>query len=385
MSADEMKKGKTNQGKLNLQFLEACKCLTEKPDLAKLKELVENGADIKAHDNMGFAALRWATHIYDRDVMRFFLEHGADINEVIHYKDKTVSTVWLNKVGYSQLEDLRLMLSYGARANDCDSDGNTALLKYCAGNPVREGVALLLEYGASAKAVNKEQNSALHLVARTTVDPETVQLLIEAGGDVNLRNDMGDTPLHVNARFKLAGDERTTLCLLERGADCDAVNGDGDTALLLAARCDKEFVVKALVDHGADKELRDASGQKALDIALSKAFLKTACHIDPQALVEYYKRADKAGIDKIRTAIIDSLRAGMHHCRSNKEGYAIFSRRGDGYVFEDYIEGVSPPVVSNYKTDTDALQLLYDINRSYGQSDETELAVYQKILRSLQR
>ncbi|PKL46218.1 MAG: hypothetical protein CVV42_17190 [Candidatus Riflebacteria bacterium HGW-Riflebacteria-2] len=75
----------------------------------------------------------------------------------------------------------------------------------------------------------------------------------------------------------------------------------------------------------------------------------------------------------------------MHHYRSNKEGYATFSRRGDGYVFEDYIEGVSPPAVSIYKTDTDALQFLYDINRSYGQSDETELAVYQKILRSLQR
>ncbi len=380
-----MNKGKTNKGKLNLQFLKACKCLTEKPDLARLKELVEQGADINAHDTMGFAALKWATHIYDRDVMRFFLEHGADINEVIHYKDNTVSTAWLNKVGNSQLEDLRLMLSFGARPNDCDSAGNTALLNYCAGNPVREGVALLLEHGASAKAVNKELNSALHLVARATVDPETVQLLIEAGCDVNLRNDMGDTPLHVNARFQLAGDERTAICLLEHGADRDALNGDGDTALLMAASCDKEFVVKALVDHGADKEIRNAAGHTALDIALSKAFLKTACHIDPNALVEYYKRADKAGIAKIKTSILESLRAGMHHYRSNKEGYATFSRRGDGYVFEDYIEGSSPPVVSTYKTDADALQFLYEINRSYGQSDETELSVYQKILRSLQR
>ena len=189
----------------------------------------------------------------------------------------------------------------------------------------------------------------------TMVDSETVQMLIDAGADVHLRNDMGDTPLHVNARFKLAGDERTAVCLLEHGADSDALNGDGDTALLLAARCDKEFVVKTLVDHGADKEIRDASGKTALDIALSKAFLKTACHIDPQALVEYYKRADKAGVNKVKEAIIASLRGGMQHYRSNKEGYATFSRRGDGYVFEDYIEGASPPVVSTYKTDADAL------------------------------
>ncbi len=369
---------------LNQSFLDACKCLSEKPDLAKLKDLVENGADVKAHDNMGFAALKWATHIYDRDVMRFFLEQGADINEVIHYRDNTVSTVWLNKVGYSHLEDLQLMLSYGANPNDFDSEGNTALLKYCAGNPVREGVALLLEYGASARAVNNEGNSALHLVARTTVEAEAVQLLLEAGAEVNLRNSMGDAPLHVNARFKLAGDERTTICLLDWGADCNELNADGDTALLMASRCDKEFVVKALVEHGADKQVRDASGKTALDIALNKGFLKTACHIDPQAPAEYLARSSKTGLDKVKAAVIEGLKAGLQYYRSNKEGYAMFSRRGGVYLFEDFVEGASPPVVSTFKTDDEALQFLFEINRSYV-SDDSEVAVYTRILASLNR
>ncbi|OGK05581.1 MAG: hypothetical protein A2W80_17765 [Candidatus Riflebacteria bacterium GWC2_50_8] len=376
---------KLTPDEINECFLDACAGISNKPDLARIRELVERGADINMHDKLGFAALQYATHIYDRDIMRFFLEHGADINEVIHYKDNTVSTVWLNKVAYSQPEDLRLMLSHGARPNDLDSQGNNALLKYCAGKPDREGVALLLEYGASAQAVNNEGNSALHLVARITVDAEAVQLLIEAGADVNLRNAMGDSPLHVNARFQLAGDERTTNCLIEGGADRDALNADGDTALLLAVRCDKEFVVKALVDHGANKELRDASGQTALDIALSKAFLKTACHIDPQALVAYYKSADRAGIDKIKKAIIDSFRAGMHQYGSNKEGYSIFSRRGEAYLFEDFIEGATPPVVSTFHSDEEALKFLYDTNRSYSSSNETEVTVYQRILSSLHR
>lgn len=376
---------KLTPAEINECFLDACAGISNKPDLAKIRELVERGADINMHDKLGFAALQSATHIYDRDIMRFFLEHGADINEVIQFTDGNVSTVWLNKVAYSQPEDLRLMLSHGARPNDRDSQDNNALLKYCAGKPVREGVALLLEYGASALAVNNEGNSALHLIARVAVDADAVQLLIEAGADVNLRNAMGDSPAHVNARFQLAGDERTTICLLDRGADCDALNADGDTALLLAARCDKELVVKALVDHGARKDVRDASGKTALDIALDKGFLKTASHIDPQALVEYDKRSESAGISKIKAAIIENLRAGMHQYSSNKEGYSIFSCRGAAYLFEDYIEGATPPVVSTFNSDEDALKFLYDTNRSYSSTNETEVTVYQRILSSLHR
>ncbi|PKL46219.1 MAG: hypothetical protein CVV42_17195 [Candidatus Riflebacteria bacterium HGW-Riflebacteria-2] len=107
MSADEMNKGKTNKGKLNLQFLEACKCLTEKPDLAELKELVENGADIKAHDHLGFAALKWATHIYDPDVMRFFLENGADLNEAIVEYYKRADKAGIDKIKTAIIDSLR--------------------------------------------------------------------------------------------------------------------------------------------------------------------------------------------------------------------------------------------------------------------------------------
>ncbi len=374
---------------INERFIDACSCITDKPDFERIRELVVHGADINARDRLGFTALKKATHIYNYTIMEFFLERGVDINEPVRYTDGTVSTVWLDKVGYAGLDDLRLMLGHGARPNDRDSAGNTALIKYCAAKPCRDGIALLLEHGADASAVNGEGNSALHGVARQGTEREGVQLLIDHGGEVRLRNTSGDTPLHENARFQLAGDERFTACLLENGADPDEKNPDGDTPLILAARCEKEGVVRELMAHGARADIKDASGKTACDIALSKGFLAIATLIDPAAAAAYKARADRGPLRKVKTQILIKLKAGQTQYRSNKEGYSVFSWRADaysgqtaGYLYEWFENGAPPPAVTRFKTDEDALAFLFRANQTRAAS-ETELSVFETILRSI--
>lgn len=371
---------------INDRFIDACSSITDKPDFERIRELVSHGADINARDRLGFTALKKATHIYDYTIMKFFLDHGVDINEPVRYTDGTVSTVWLDKVGYAGLDDLRLMLGHGARPNDRDSAGNTALIKYCAAKPCRDGIVLLLEHGADASAVNAEGNSALHAVARQGAEREGVQLLIDHGGNVDLRNASGETPLHENARFQLAGDERCTACLLENGADPDMKNPDGDTPLILAARCEKEGVVRELMAHGARTGIRDASGNTACDIALSKGFLAIATLIDPEAAAAYQARADRSALGVVKKQIVTKLKAGQTQYRSDKEGYSVFSWRADaypdqkaGYVYERFENGASPPDVTRFKTDETALDHLYQTNRTRS-ADETELSVYETIL-----
>lgn len=367
---------------INECFLDACSSSSTKPDLNRIRDLCEHGADLHVHDARGFAALKLATTIYDRDVMKYFLDRGADINEVIPYKGGNTSTVWIEKAGYAALEDLRLMLEAGARVDDRDSAGNTALMKYCAGNPIREGVALFLEHGANPALVNSEQYSTLHLIARQNADGATVKLLIDHGAVVDGKNDLGETPLHVNSTFTLAGDERIALCLLEHGADPNLRNADGDTPLILATRCEKEAVVKALMEHGARKELKDAAGKTAYAIALAKGFPKIARLIDPQAFAEQEKKADRSELKKIREQIVEMLKAGKRQYRSDKEGYSWFSRQGDIYQLERFENGASPPDVSSYSTDEAALEFLYETNRNCSK-DETEISVYRQILNSL--
>ena len=363
-------------------FLDACHRNSTKPDLSLIKELVEHGADIHAHDSRGFTAFQLATSIYDREIMALFLEHGSDINEEIRYLENKTSTVWLEKVKYADLNDLQLMLEHGARANDRDSDGSTPLMKYCEGKPVCEGVALLLKHGADATCVDSDGNSALHLIAGGSADAETVSQLIDAGANVNLFNRFGDVPLHINSRYQLAGNEKTAIALLERGANPNLRDSSGDTPLILAARCDKPLVVIALMEHGADTDIRSASGKRACEIALDKGFVQTASYIDPNAFVEYENLMQSSGIPHVKTQIIERLKAGQKHYQSDKEGYSEFLSQGDVFLHERYENGAHPPIIHSYATDESALAYLYASNRSYS-SDETEISIYQSILNSL--
>ncbi|HEY9070198.1 MAG TPA: hypothetical protein VIV61_08055 [Candidatus Ozemobacteraceae bacterium] len=75
------------------RFLDACSRTTASPDIRELRELCGHGADIRAHDALGFPALKLATRVCNREVMAFFLGRGADINEPIRYKDGNVSAI----------------------------------------------------------------------------------------------------------------------------------------------------------------------------------------------------------------------------------------------------------------------------------------------------
>ncbi|NLI77810.1 MAG: hypothetical protein GX442_15410 [Candidatus Riflebacteria bacterium] len=366
------------------RFLDACFRVSQKPDLALLTELTSRGADVRAHDETGIPAFFHATRVYDREVMAFFLARGADLNEVIRFTDGNTSTVWLEKAGYAGVEDLRLMLAHGARATDRDSAGNTVLMRYCRGNPTREGVALLLGAGAEATGVNAEGDSALHLIARTGADGDAVRLLLEAGAEVNRPNGLGDTPLHLNSRFTLAGDETIAAALLEHGANPDLLTPDGDTPLLLATRCEKERVVRVLLERGARRDIRDAKGKTAYEIALEKGFVAVARHLDPRAAADHAALAARTGVDGIKAQIITRLQAGGQISRGNKEGYSVF-RWNEGVFQDEWFEnGAPPPDVTVFPTVAAALEHLYATNRTYA-ADETEVAVYQRILGSLDR
>ncbi|HOY67801.1 MAG TPA: ankyrin repeat domain-containing protein [Candidatus Ozemobacteraceae bacterium] len=364
------------------RFLDACSRTSTPPDLRELRELCAHGADVHAHDALGFSALKLATRVYNREVTAFLLGRGVDINEPIRYKDGNVSTVWIEKAGYAEVEDLRLMLDAGARPNDRDSAGNTALMTYCAGNPVPEGVALLISRGADPTLMNNEKYTSLHFLARANVDGAAVSLLMEHGAPVDARNDLGETALHVNAKFTLAGDERGTRALLAGGANPDVRTPEGETPLLMAVRCEKERVVRVLIETGANKAIKGPDGKKPFAVAMEKRFHAIARIIDPAAYAEYEQRGDRSGTRIIRNDIIDALRAGKKQYRSDKEGYSWFSRRGDVYLFERFENGASPPIVTTIEGDDDALRYLYDSNRT-GAAAETELSVYRSILQSL--
>jgi ankyrin repeat protein len=96
--------------------------------------------------------------------------------------------------------------------------------------------------------------------------------LLEVGADVNASEDSyGFTALMAASK---KGNFDTAKILLEKGANLNATSDQdvhlGETALILASRKGHLNLVELLLSNGADKEIRNAEGQSAFDVAMTK-------------------------------------------------------------------------------------------------------------------
>lgn len=122
--------------------------------------------------------------------------------------------------------------------------------------------------GSSLKGIGHyiyKGDTALHFAA-AAYRPRMVDQLVKAGANVRSRNRRGGEPLHA-AAFGSPGSERwdpaaqaaTIVSLIKAGADPNAANMDGATPLHRA--------VRTLLENGADRNRRNKSGSRAVDLA----------------------------------------------------------------------------------------------------------------------
>ena len=112
-----------------------------------------------------------------------------------------------------------------------------------------------------------------HAVADNTKD--IVQILLQQGANPNTTNQGGNTALHKLAILAYSNDAKDRLLavgelLLKKGASTEVKNSAGKAPLHIAALFGYEYMVKFLVDHGANKSARDNQGKTPLDLAMQK-------------------------------------------------------------------------------------------------------------------
>ncbi len=213
------------------------------------------------------------------DLMRLFIERGADIHLSNRYDEQALQlAAWRG-----HLDAVRLLIERGARVN-------------------RDG----------------RQWGALHYAAFAGHE-EIVRLLIARGADVNARTPNDSTVLMLAAR---EGHADLARALLDAGADTTPINEWGDNALAFAMR-NKNYGIARMVS---------GAGEFAKAVKQPESFgtLKKSVPAPPEIgeIVEKMRLAQAGG--KPTEALRKALHAAIALHRHDSEVTTIKARKGKG-------------------------------------------------------
>ncbi|XP_044072161.1 ankyrin repeat and SOCS box protein 9-like isoform X1 [Siniperca chuatsi] len=163
--------------------------------------------------------------------------------------------------------------------NSSTVDGQTPLSEACARGHVT-CVSLLLQNGATPQGTS-QTSSPIHRAAAKG-HPECIEPLVQYGADVDQYISQSGVPLHVACSNQHVS---TVRKLLQLGASVNS-SVSGDSSLHIAARLSSPELVSVLLDHGANRSLRNSEGKQPLDLAppnsLVERLLRQAGGIQPK-------------------------------------------------------------------------------------------------------
>lgn len=166
-------------------------------NLDRVKELVEQGADVNAKNENGDAVMIYAAYKYRWDVVKYLVEQGADVNaktdkglSVLHsaaLRNKSETIEYLASYANvvpplkSNFEVVKWLVEHGAEV-DAKSDDGVSVLHYAASNGCLNTVQFLVEHGADINVKPEEMNrcSILNLAIEND-DKEHIQWLKDHG------------------------------------------------------------------------------------------------------------------------------------------------------------------------------------------------------------
>lgn len=191
-------------------------------DVARAKEMIQQGADLNIHGDEGITPLFWLIINKDLDAIELALQLGANPNFISGDNDHPVAYL----VGDGDDAILALLLKYGGDANAVDHNDYPVIFE-AIGHDNWTHINLLLEAGADLNKTNKSNNNAA-LYATSLNKFEICFRLIELGSDYHEPSTGGATIANriekklsknlLNPEFKAYGWAiKTKELLIEKG------------------------------------------------------------------------------------------------------------------------------------------------------------------------
>ena len=232
----------------------------EDQNSAMIRTLLEQKANVNAPQADGMTALHWAAYHDDLVTVKQFIAAGADANAATRYLVTPLSLACTN--GNAAI--VELLLGNGADANSTLSGGETVLMT--ASRTGRLGpVKSLISHGADVNARERKGQTAL-MWAAADGHVEVVDTLLKAGADFRTSLPSGFTPLFFAVR---EGRKDVVRRLLEAGIKVNDTmqperkNGKATSPLILAVENGHFELALELLNAGADPNDRP-SGYAAL-------------------------------------------------------------------------------------------------------------------------
>ena len=165
----------------------------------------------------------------------------------------------------------------GLDVNFADETGTTMLM-LAARSGNFDSVDILIKAGARVYPNNVFGDSAL-LIASYGGHEKIVDILLSKGASIGA-NPKGWTPLHYAA---FAGHPNIAKKFIKPGVNIDRTTDNGLTALMVASMNGHIEMVKILLSHKADIQLRDENDKTALSHALARKNTDIAALLNAEA------------------------------------------------------------------------------------------------------
>jgi uncharacterized protein len=245
-------------------------------DAGLVKKILDAGADAKAARWNGETALMIAAGTGSVEVVEQLIARGAPVNAVESRKGQT-ALMWAAAEGHSDVVDV--LIRHGAEVKAASKSGFTPLVFAAVKNDAKS-VKSLLAAGADPNYGLPDGTKVLS-VATAYRSTAVASNLVDGGADPNVVDRGGNAPLHTAAQV---GNVELVKKLLAKGANPNArtakvaaggrgAGGGGggfrfvtgeQTPLMMAARANKEDIMRLLIAAGADPKLKAQDGTTLL-------------------------------------------------------------------------------------------------------------------------
>jgi uncharacterized protein len=252
---------------------------SEHPDIGRIINLIDAGADLRVRDDNGRTLLLLAAKYNNFEAAKVLLDKdkGLDVNQ----PDNNGNTPLIVAARNGNEELVRLLLAEGAHPGAANNEGVTPLIAAVMGYREKEKQAvpeeqalpimkLLLAAGAAPDATDKLGYRALHwAISRDFKD--ITRLLLRAGASVNARGSEIQSPLDIAA---MGDDVEMAQLLIKAGASINEPSFGvlHYTPLFTAARNGRAKIVKLLLDEGADPTIPAFGGETPLEVVRQKGY-----------------------------------------------------------------------------------------------------------------